>query len=44
MDRQYVDSTMIIGIGYDSNTGTLEIEFKNSGANGNFLLYKKYLL
>lgn len=31
MEREYVDSSMITSIGYDSNTSTLEIEF-NSGA------------
>ena len=30
MERQYVDSTMISSIGYDSTTGTLEIEFKSN--------------
>lgn len=28
MDRQYVDSSMISSIGYDSQSSTLEIEFK----------------
>jgi len=32
MDRQYVDSSMITSVGYDSNSGTLEVEFKNGGA------------
>ena len=32
MERQYVDSSMIKSIGYDSNSATLEIEFKNGGA------------
>lgn len=30
MERQYVDSTMITSIGYDSATGTLEVEFKSN--------------
>lgn len=30
MDRQYVDSSMIASVGYDFNSGILEIEFKNS--------------
>ena len=29
MERQYVDSSMITSIGYDSATAILEIEFKN---------------
>ena len=32
MDRQPVNSKMINSIGYDSSTGTLEIEFKTDGA------------
>lgn len=32
MERQYVDSSMITRVDYDSNSGTLEIEFKNGGA------------
>ncbi|MBK8943671.1 MAG: KTSC domain-containing protein [Ignavibacteriae bacterium] len=32
MDREYVDSSMITSVGYDSNSGTLELEFKNGGA------------
>lgn len=32
MERQYVDSSMITSIGYDTNSATLEIEFKNGGA------------
>ena len=31
MERQYIESTMIRGIGYDFDSSTLEIEF-NSGA------------
>lgn len=31
MDRQYVSSSMITSIGYDSNTSILEIEFKSNG-------------
>lgn len=29
MNRQYVDSSMITSIGYDTLTCTLEVEFKN---------------
>lgn len=29
MDRRNIESTMIRSIGYDSETSTLEIEFKN---------------
>ena len=29
MDRQYVDSSMISSIGYDFQSSTLEVEFKN---------------
>jgi hypothetical protein len=32
MDREYVESSMITSIGYDTNTSTLEIEFKSTGA------------
>lgn len=31
MNREYVESSMITSIGYDSNTSTLEIEFKSTG-------------
>ena len=31
MDRQNVDSSMAASVGYDSETSTLEIEFRNSG-------------
>jgi len=31
MDRDYVDSSMISSIGYDSSSGTLEVEFRSSG-------------
>ncbi|MBU2492663.1 MAG: KTSC domain-containing protein [Bacteroidetes bacterium] len=32
MERQYVDSSMIATVGYDSNIAILEVEFKNGGA------------
>ena len=32
MERNYVESSMITSIGYDSDTSTLEIEFKSNGA------------
>jgi hypothetical protein len=32
MDRKPIDSSMISSIGYDSSSGTLEIEFKKGGA------------
>ena len=32
MNKEYVESSMITSIGYDSNCSTLEIEFKRSGA------------
>lgn len=32
MDRQYVESSMITSIGYDSQSATLEVEFKSTGA------------
>lgn len=32
MERQYVESSMITSIGFDSDTSTLEIEFKTNGA------------
>jgi len=31
MDRKYIDSSMLRGIGYDADSSTLELEF-NSGA------------
>lgn len=30
MNREYVESRMIISIGYDSYSSTLEVEFKNN--------------
>lgn len=32
MQREYVESSMILSIGYESSESTLEIEFKNGGA------------
>lgn len=32
MSREYVQSSIITSIGYDSSTSTLEIEFKKGGA------------
>lgn len=32
MQRENVESSMILSIGYESSTSTLEIEFKNGGA------------
>jgi hypothetical protein len=32
MERQFVESDMILSIGYEIPTSTLEIEFKNGGA------------
>ena len=32
MNKEYVESSMITSIGYDSNCSTLEIEFKRGGA------------
>jgi hypothetical protein len=32
MQREYVESSMILSIGYESATSTLEIEFKNGGS------------
>jgi hypothetical protein len=31
MDRQKVDSSMAASVGYDSDTSTLEIEFRKTG-------------
>lgn len=31
MNRNYVNSTMIVSIGYDATQGILEVEFKSSG-------------
>lgn len=30
MDRKYVDSSMIVSIGYDNANSTLEVEFKSN--------------
>lgn len=30
MDREFIESTMILGIGYDPNNAILEIEFKSN--------------
>lgn len=32
MNREYVDSSMITSVGYDSGSAVLEIEFKSDGA------------
>ncbi len=32
MHRENVESSMILSIGYESSTSTLEIEFKNGGS------------
>ena len=32
MEREYVESSMIASIGYESATSTLEIEFRKGGA------------
>ena len=32
MEREYVESSMITSIGFDSNTSILEIEFKSDGS------------
>ncbi|MDD4753811.1 MAG: KTSC domain-containing protein [Desulfitobacteriaceae bacterium] len=31
MERKYIDSSMIVSIGYDSQQAVLEIEFKSNG-------------
>ena len=43
MERQYVDSSMITSIGYDSNTCTLEVEFKRNGAIWQYPDFPEYL-
>lgn len=32
MDRKAIESSMITSIGYEADSGTLEVEFKNGGA------------
>ncbi|HQG42689.1 MAG TPA: KTSC domain-containing protein [Spirochaetota bacterium] len=32
MERQYVESTLITSMGYDSTSAILEVEFKSNGA------------
>lgn len=43
MDRQYVDSSMIVSIGYDPTTSTLEVEFKSGGAIWQYTGFPEYL-
>lgn len=42
MERHFVDSSMILSIGYDSSSSTLEIEFKD-GAVWNYPSFPEYL-
>ena len=32
MEREYVESSMMVSVGYDPTNSTLEIEFKSDGA------------
>lgn len=32
MEREYVESSLIASVGYDSSVSILEVEFKNGGA------------
>lgn len=43
MDRQHVDSSMIVSIGYDSQASTLEIEFKNGGSIWQYFEVPEYV-
>ena len=42
MDREYVNSSMITGIGYDASTSILEVEFKD-GAVWDYADVPEYL-
>ena len=43
MERQYVNSSMITSIGYDSDTSTLEVEFKSNGTIWDYPDFPEYL-
>ena len=43
MDRKYIDSTMILSIGYDSSHAILEVEFKSSGQIWQYLDVPEHL-
>jgi hypothetical protein len=42
MDRDYVESSMIASIGHDSNSNTLEIEFKKNGQVWQYFDFPEY--
>lgn len=43
MDRKYVDSTMILSIGYDASQAILEVEFKSNGQIWQYFDVPEYL-
>jgi len=43
MDRQPINSSMIISAGYDSTSGILEIEFKNGGTIWQYFDIPEYM-
>lgn len=42
MDRQPINSSAIASIGYDSSSGTLEIEFANGGPVWQYYDFPEY--
>jgi len=43
MDRKYINSSMILSIGYDTNLAILEIEFKSNGQVWEYLDVPEYV-
>lgn len=43
MERVYVDSSMIISVGYESDSAILEIEFKTNNAVWNYYDVPEYV-
>jgi len=43
MEREYIESSMIISVGYDSERSILEIEFKSNGAIWQYFDFPEYL-
>ena len=41
MDRQYVESSMIASIGFDSNTSTLKLNLKRTVLFGSIMTFPK---
>lgn len=43
MNRDYVDSSMIASIGYDTSSGTVEVEFRSRGQVWQYYDVPEYL-